>query len=86
MVRQRWHRPKRNIQVGDVVMDTDETQPRSVWRLGRVSETVTDKDGLVRRVKIILGDRNLNKKGERQSKVSVVKRPVQKLVLLLESS
>ena len=84
-VRQRWHTPKRNIRVGDIVMDTDETQPRSVWRLGRVTETVSDKDGLVRRVRICLADRNLNKRGERISKVSVVERPVHKLVLLLEA-
>ncbi|XP_054872902.1 uncharacterized protein LOC111584426 [Amphiprion ocellaris] len=83
--RQRWHTPKRNIRAGDIVMDTDETQPRSVWRLGRVSETVMDKDGLVRRAMIFLGDRNLNKRGERTSKASVVERPVHKLVLQLEA-
>ncbi len=84
-VRQRWHTPKRNIQTGDIVMDMDKTQPRSVWRLGRVSETVMDKDGLVRSVKLFLGDRNLNKRGECISKASVVERPVHKLVLLVEA-
>lgn len=74
MVRQRWHMAKRNIQEGDIVIDTDETQPRSVWRLPGVSETVSNKDGLVRRVKIFQGDRNLNKRGECISKVSVVER------------
>lgn len=57
---------------------------RNEWRLGRVSETTSDKDGLVRRVKIQLGDSKLGKKGERLHKVSEVERPVQKLVLLLE--
>ncbi len=59
---------------------------RNEWRLGRVSETTTDKDGLVRRVKIQLGDSKLGKKGERLHKVSEVERPVQKLVLLLETN
>ena len=86
MVRQRWHTPKRNFQTGDIVMELEETQPRSMWRLGRVSETISDKDGLVRRVKVSLGDRNLNEKGQRLYKVSVVERPVHKLVLLLEAS
>ena len=85
MLRQRWHTPKRNIQVGDVVIDSEETQPRSVWCLGRVSETITDTDGLVQRVKIALADRNLNQRGVRIHKVSVVERPVHKLVLLLET-
>lgn len=85
MIRQKWHVPKRNIQVGDIVMDVEQTQPRSVWRLGRVSETVIDEDGLVRRAKIILADKNLDKKGKRLNKVFEVERPVHKLVLLLEA-
>ena len=59
---------------------------RNEWRLGRVLETTIDKDGLVRRVKICLGDRNLGKKGERLHKMSEVERPVQRLVLLLETN
>lgn len=85
-LRQRWHAPRRNLQVGDIVIVKGEDVHRNEWRLGRVSETTTDKDGLVRRVKIHLGDSKLGKKGERLHKVSEVERPVQKLVLLLESN
>ena len=67
-------------------MDTDELLPRGEWRLARVLATVRGKDGLVRRVKISFGDKRLNKKGERLGKLSMVERPVQKLVLLLEAS
>ncbi|KAL7863273.1 hypothetical protein SRHO_G00122570 [Serrasalmus rhombeus] len=84
--RQRWHSPRRNIQPGDIVMLRDDNLPRYEWRLGRVSETTPDKDGLIRRVRVQLGDRHLGKKGERLSKLSVVERPVQKLILLLETS
>ncbi|XP_028323877.1 uncharacterized protein LOC114476498 [Gouania willdenowi] len=84
--RQKWHSPKRNLTVGDVVLDMDEQAPRSKWKLARVLETVSGKDGLVRRVKISLGENKLDNKGQRSSKLSVVERPVQKLVLLLESS
>ncbi|XP_067279675.1 uncharacterized protein [Pseudorasbora parva] len=83
--RQCWHAPKRNFQIGDVVMDTDETLPRNEWRLGRIIDTVTSQDGLVRKVTIALGDKKLNKKGGRVNKVSKVERPAQKLVLLLEA-
>lgn len=67
-------------------MDIDELSPRGEWRLARVTDTVSGKDGLVRRVKISIGDKRLNKKGERLSKPSILERPVQKLVLLLEAS
>lgn len=80
------HSPKRNLQVGDIVMDVDERLPRGKWRLARVLETVSGLDGLVRRGKISVGDKRLNKKGERSGKLSILERPVQKLVLLLETS
>ncbi len=47
---------------------------RNEWRLAEVIETVVDKDGLVRRVKIRFEDRNLGKDGKRLNKPSVVER------------
>nr|XP_055041009.1 uncharacterized protein LOC129428127 [Misgurnus anguillicaudatus] len=84
--RQCWLTPKRNIQVGDIVLEKAEDLPRNEWRMAEVIETVVDKDNLVRRVKIRFGDRKLGKDGKRLSKPSVVERPVQKLVLLLEAA
>ena len=84
-LRQRWHTPRRNLKVGDIVMMKGDDANRNEWRLGRVTGTTFDKDGLIRRVKICLGDRNLGKKGERLHKMSEVERPVQKLVLLQEA-
>lgn len=72
--------------VGDIVMDKDELSPRGEWRLARVIETVSSKDGLIRRVKVSVGDKGLSKKGERLAKPSILERPVQKLVLLFEAS
>ncbi|KAL7831706.1 hypothetical protein AOLI_G00292540 [Acnodon oligacanthus] len=46
---------KRNLQIGDIVMDMEETL--SQWKLGRVSKTVTDSDGQVIRAKILLGEK-----------------------------
>ncbi|RXN17185.1 hypothetical protein ROHU_008098 [Labeo rohita] len=85
MARQKWHSPKRNLQVGDVVMDMDESSPRCEWKLAKVVDIVEGKDGLVRRVKISVGDKRLTKDGKRLSKLSILERPVQKLVLLLEA-
>ncbi|XP_051803945.1 uncharacterized protein LOC127533924 [Acanthochromis polyacanthus] len=84
MLRQRWNTPKRNMQIGDIVMDKEEVQPRSQWKLGRIVDTVKDTDELVRKVKIAFADRNLAENGQRLNKLSVVERPVHKLVLLLE--
>lgn len=84
-VRQRWHTPKRNLLIGDIVIVKDNDLPRHKWLLGRIEETTIDSDGLVRRVRVHLGDKNLGKNGERLEKPSVIERPVQKLVLLLET-
>ncbi|XP_028858353.1 uncharacterized protein LOC114803153 [Denticeps clupeoides] len=86
MTRQKCNMPKRNMQIGDIVMDKDDLRPRSQWKFGQILDTVEDTDGLVRKVKIAFADRNLTKGGQRVNKMSVVERPVHKLVLLLEDS
>ncbi|KAF7653239.1 hypothetical protein LDENG_00085720, partial [Lucifuga dentata] len=83
--RQCWHTPKRNLKVGDIVMEKAVDLLRNEWRLAKVVETVTDKDELVRRVKIRLGDQKMGRQGQHSGKPSVVERPVQKLILLLET-
>ncbi|KAJ8366175.1 hypothetical protein SKAU_G00150060 [Synaphobranchus kaupii] len=83
--RQCWHTPRRNLKVGDIVMEKTNDLPRNEWKLAKVVETVTDKDGLVRRVKIRIGDQKMGNVGQRSGKPSIVERPVQKLILLLES-
>lgn len=84
-VRQKWHVPRRNLQVDDVVILKEDTLPRNEWRLGRVVETVKGADGLVRRVRVQIGERKLKGK-DCASKVSIIERPVQKLVLLIEKN
>lgn len=63
------------------IMVRQRWQPQSQWKFGRILDTVKDTDGLVRKVKIGFED---CKRGQRVNKMSVVERPVHKLVLLLE--
>lgn len=70
--------------MGDIVIVKDNDLPRHKWLLGRIVETTIDSDGLVKRVRVHLCDKNLGRKGERLGKPSVIEPPVQKLVLLLE--
>ena len=83
--RQKWLKVKRNMQVGDIVLLKDDNQPRNCWRLGRVVETCEDTDGLIRKVKLALAEPNLTSKGKRNDPLTVLERPVHKLVLLVES-
>ena len=71
--RQKWQRPRRNADVGDLVLLVDDSLPRSQWRMGRVKAVFPSKDGLVRSVEV--------KTGASSSLV----RPIQKLCLLEES-
>ena len=80
--RQKWNVPRRNLQPGDVVLLKDDSTARNQWRSARVEETYMDEDGLVRRVRVLVGDAHLNEKGERIRAKSVLERPIQKLVLL----
>ena len=64
--RQKWFRPRRNFAVGDTVIVADESTPRNVWPLGRIMEVFPDKQGYVRRVKIL-------------TKSGMLERPITKL-------
>lgn len=80
----KWTRPRRNMQVGDVVIVKDDNKARNRWSLARVIETYPNKaDGLVRSVKVAIGDPDLSSTGKRVHPPSVLERPIQKLVLLL---
>ena len=82
--RSKWTRPRRNMQVGDVVLVKDDNKARNRWSLARVIETYPNEaDGLVRSVKVAIGDPELSSTGKRLNSPSVLERPIQKLVLLL---
>ncbi|KAL6473875.1 hypothetical protein MHYP_G00174360 [Metynnis hypsauchen] len=85
-LRQQWHAPRRNMDVGDIVILKEEDIPRNEWKLAKVVEAHEDDDGLVRKVTVQIGERKLGKKGERLNQPSIVQRPIQKLVVLVKSS
>lgn len=84
-LRQKWHSPQRNLKVNDIVIIKDDNLPRNQWQLGRVIETIQSGDGLVRRVKVQVGEKKPYKKQDPPSKPSIIERPIKKLVLLLEN-
>lgn len=55
-IRQKWHVPRRNLKVNDIVIIKEDMLPRNQWQLGRVVEVIQGSDGLVRRVKVQTGE------------------------------
>ena len=66
---------QRNIQINDIVLVVDDDLPRNKWPMARVVETFPSSDGLVRSVSVKISGSNLP-----------LKRPVVKLILLLEAT
>lgn len=83
--RTKWNHPRRNLSVGDIVIVKDDTLPRNCWRLARVSRTYPSEDGYIRSVQVDLGDADLPADGKRKEPVRRLDRPVNKLILLVES-
>ena len=83
--RDKWVKSKRNLQIGDIVLVLDENIPRSQWKVAQVTEVFPSGDGLVRKVKVQVGDPSISDSGKRTKALSFLERPVQKLVLLLEA-
>ena len=83
----------KNLEVGDNVISKElgEHASRRSWPLVRVVKTYKSRDGHVRKSKqrdpaaLLMGDRHLNKKGERLRTQSYVDRPIHKLVLILSA-
>ncbi|KAK7938715.1 hypothetical protein WMY93_002041 [Mugilogobius chulae] len=70
--RQKWNRVRRNFIPGDIVMLVDDMAPRNSWITARILDTVLDKNGLVRTVRI-------------KTKTSILDRPITKVCLLQEA-
>ena len=83
--RQKWTKPRKNLQVNDVVIVKEDDVPRNQWRVCRVIEALLDENGLVRKVKLEVGNRNLASKGKRSRPLSTLERPIHKLVLLMSA-
>lgn len=70
--RQKWNSTKRNVAVNDIVLLVDDTSPRNMWQIGRVSAVYPDNNGFVRRVRVV-------------TRTSTLERPITKLCLLEEA-
>ena len=70
-VRQKWNKFKRNMEVGEIVQNK--------WQMAIILKTYKDDKGIVRSVQLKIG--NSNNDGN-----SILDRPVNKLVLLVESN
>lgn len=81
--RQKWTRPRKNLQVNDIVIVKDDDIPRNQWKMGRVIEAIPDQDGLVRKVMLDIASPSLTLEGKRNQQLSTLERPVHKLVLLM---
>ena len=77
-----WIRPRKNLQVNDVVIVKEDDMPKNQWRVCRVVEALPDEDGLVRKVNLEVGSQNLTSDGKRDRPLSTLERPIHKLVLL----
>ena len=70
--------PKKQIQIGDIVLIMEEGLPRCRWRMGKVHELMKSKDGYVRGCRLLV--HNVNRKA------SFLNRPINKLCYFEVSS
>ena len=75
--RTKWRNDKRNFKVDDVVLIKDQTlvDVRNKFPMGRITEVFNDENGDVRFVDVYVG-----------CSKTILRRPITKLVLLVESS
>ncbi|XP_059825131.1 uncharacterized protein LOC132393752 [Hypanus sabinus] len=72
--RQKWTEPRRNLQVGDLVLLRDKQVARNSWPTARITATFPIEDGHVRKIELKTTD---------QGDVKIYQRPVTEVILLL---
>ena len=84
--RPQWSSTKPNIAVDDIVIVKEDGLPRNKWQLARVTETYPSDDGKVRKVQVAIADSSADNKGKRRLPLTLLQRPIHKLVLLYAAS
>ena len=77
--RQKWNQKTRNFKINDVVLLKGESN-RCEWPMARVINTYPDNDGVVRSIDLLLSKRSF------REKETILKRPINKVVLLVEAT
>ncbi|XP_059835546.1 uncharacterized protein LOC132399316 [Hypanus sabinus] len=72
--RQKWTEPRRNLQVGNLVLLRDKQVARNSWPMARITATFPSEDGHVRKIELKTTD---------QGDVKIYQRPVTEVILLL---
>ena len=76
-IRQKWHTAKRNPRVNDIVLIQEANQLRGIWKLGKITNVYPGKDSYVRNVDVVY------KLSPNSKEFTLVRRPIQRLVILL---
>ena len=83
--RSKWTKNRRDAKVNDIVLLQDEGTPRNQWKLAKIVEVFRGADERVRKLRLLLSDTTLDKKGTCTTKPVYLERPIHKTVLLLEA-
>lgn len=83
--RKKWHERERELRLGDVVLVLEDSSFQNQYRLAKVTETFTGKDGIVRRVAVAYKNTKLGEKPREYKGVgyTTVLRSCQRLILIV---
>ena len=83
-VRPKWNSESVNLREGDIVMIVDNNTPRNDWSVGRIESVEKSDDDLVRKARVRLATKWIDRKGRRMEEPRFLERPISKLVLLVK--
>lgn len=81
--REKWHYLKRNLSVGDVCLLRDSNALRGDYRMCQVIRVFPDDDGMVRNVEVKVSAKEDGSKKFKSQPLSVVKRHVSNLIVIV---
>lgn len=85
-IRQKWFTDRPSLNVGDLVLLTDQLLPRNQWSTGRVVEIKMGRGGRVRSAMVLVAKYKGMNKGIPIASTTIVEKPIVKLILLKSST
>ena len=80
--RQKWVTKRPQINIGDIVVVNESDAVRNNWRMAKVVDCIKSHDGLVRSVRLLMGNSDCSRGAGR---AQYMERPIAKIVVLVES-
>lgn len=84
--KQKWNAHRRDLKINDVVLLQEDVVPGCEWKLGKVTDVYPGPDNKVRKIQLLVSEKNCDQRGAFTTKTVLLERPIHKVIVLLKQT